>query len=162
MRVRPSVFSGTMRLLRRPSFFDRLSVVADCAVIPCPESCLFLAQVQERTHAPHPIGRLLTGLPVFAGVQTRTLLDLPSSQGTPVCSCHVLRPRSGLGTWPGAALRCCPRHYDDEDPDVMISFVAQSHGFGTGCLRFVPSLLMTMQNSLPVVANLFRVGLFTH
>jgi len=36
----------------------------------------------------------------------------------------------------------------------MISFVAQSHGFGTDCLRFVPSFLTSTQNSLPGVANL--------
>jgi hypothetical protein len=36
----------------------------------------------------------------------------------------------------------------------MINFGAQSHGFGTGCLRFVPSSLMTTQDSLPGVANL--------
>lgn len=48
--------------------------------------------------------------------------------------------------------RLQPHHY----------FEAQSHGFGTGCLRFVPPLLATTQNSLPGVANLFRVGLDTH
>ena len=37
-------------------------------------------------------------------------------------------------------------------------FGAQSHSFSTRCLRFVPSLLTTTQNSLPEVASFFRVG----
>ena len=37
-------------------------------------------------------------------------------------------------------------------------FEAQSHGFGTGCLRFVPPSRTTTQNSLPGVASFSRVG----
>jgi hypothetical protein len=56
------------------------------------------------------------------------------------------------------ALRCCPRHSNNEGSNVAVNFGAQSHGFGTGCLRFVPPFLTTTQDSLPVVANLSRVG----
>ena len=51
-------------------------------------------------------------------------------------------------------LRCCPRCPDDEGSSNSHYFEAQSHGFGTGCLRFVPPSRATTQNSLPGVANL--------
>jgi hypothetical protein len=54
---------------------------------------------------------------------------------------------------------CCPRVSDREGSSDDHYFEAQSHGFGTGCLRFVPPSLATTQNSLPGVANLSRVGL---
>ena len=78
----------------------------------------------------------------------------PKFPGNP----SVLLPCSQTPVGPrrlaSAALRCCPRYQDDEDPSDMISFGAQSHGFGTDCLRFVPSSLMTTQDLLPGVANL--------
>jgi len=52
------------------------------------------------------------------------------------------------------ALWCCPRLLNNEGSNEVINFGAQSHGFGTGCLRFVPPLLTTTQDSLPGVANL--------
>ena len=58
-----------------------------------------------------------------------------------------------------------PRHFGAAPPSDngeglshLKSFEAQSHSFSTRCLRFVPPSLATTQNSLPVVANLFRVG----
>jgi hypothetical protein len=45
---------------------------------------------------------------------------------------------------------------------VRYPFETQSHGFGIRYVRFVPPSRATTQDSLPVVANLFRVGLITH
>ncbi|MGA2477071.1 MAG: hypothetical protein ABSF73_10705, partial [Terriglobia bacterium] len=58
-----------------------------------------------------------------------------------------------------AALRCCPRELHGEGSSNKYPFETQSHGFGIGYLRFVPPSRATTQDSLPVVANLFRVGL---
>ncbi len=63
---------------------------------------------------------------------------------------------------PLTAFWCCPRWSDGEDSRDTIYFEAQSHGLSTGCLRFVPSSQTTTQNSLPEVANPYRVGLDTH
>ena len=61
-----------------------------------------------------------------------------------------------------AALRCCPRELHNEGSSNKYPFETQSHGFGIRCLRFVPPFRVTTQDSLPGVANLFRVGLATH
>ena len=65
-------------------------------------------------------------------------LDLPSSQGTPLCICPALRPR------PVPDARSL-RH-PDAAPDMgktealgdQVHYGAQSHGVCTRCLRFVP------------------------
>jgi hypothetical protein len=105
---------------------------------------------------------LITGasIPVFDPKDANGSPMFPG--GTPWCLCRTLRPRPDLGTLPLAALRCCPRRSDYEGSSDNHYFEAQSHGFSTGCLRFVPPLLATTQNSLPGVANLSRVGLDTH
>ena len=89
-------------------------------------------------------------LPVFI---PRTFSVLPCSQGTPLCSCPALRPRPDLGASLHGALML-PPPLEQRRLQRCVSFGAQSHGFGTGCLRFVPSLLTTTQDSLPGVANL--------
>ncbi len=61
-----------------------------------------------------------------------------------------------------AALWCCPRELHGEGSSNKYPFETQSHGFGIRYLRFVPPSQATTQDSLPVVANLFRVGLTTH
>ncbi len=97
-----------------------------------------------------------------------------------LCRCHPLpafRPEDVLGSpkFPGnpsVPLLCSQtpaeppclailRHFgvvpppdNGEDLSDLKSFEAQSHSFSTHCLRFVPSLLTTTQNSLPVVASL--------
>jgi hypothetical protein len=105
---------------------------------------------------------LFTGftLPVFGLKET---YGSPKFPGNP----SVSLPCSQTPTEPPrlafTALWCCPRRQNNEGLDDSISFEAQSHGFDTGCLRFMPPSLATTQNSLPVVANLFRVGFqFTH
>jgi hypothetical protein len=86
-------------------------------------------------------------------VTPRTRSVLPSSQGTPLCLCPVLRPRSDLHASPQRRLGTTPANLTTKAP-TNITFGAQSHGFSTGCLRFVPSSRTTTQNSLPGVASL--------
>jgi len=83
----------------------------------------------------------------FSQVPCKPLVHLPCSQ-TPAGP-----PRQAI-----AAFRCCPRTARRRRPRRLSTFEAQSHGFCTGCLRFVPSSRTTTQNSLPVVSQPFRVG----
>src|SRR5262245_58670514 len=53
-----------------------------------------------------------------------------------------------------------PAPHDGEGPSDRKDFGAPSHGFCTGCLRFVPPSRTTTQNSLPVVSQPFRVGFY--
>lgn len=50
---------------------------------------------------------------------------------------------------PLAALRFCPRGQDYEGSNIDHYFEAQSHGFSTRSIRFVPTSLPTTQCSLP-------------
>jgi len=71
---------------------------------------------------------------------------------------NVLLPCSTTPAGPlrlaSTALWYCPRLSNNEGSNDEVIFGALSHGFGTGCLRFVPPLLTTTQNSLPGVASL--------
>ena len=58
-----------------------------------------------------------------------------------------------------AAPQCCPSHADQKGLDNIAAFGALSHGLGTGCLRFVPPLLATTQNSLPGDGQSFPGGI---
>ena len=51
-----------------------------------------------------------------------------------------------------------PKQGNAEGLSYIMTFGAQSQSLSTRCLRFVPPLLATTQNSLPGVANLSRVG----
>jgi hypothetical protein len=101
--------------------------------------------------APAAPGRWSTGLasplPVLALEGSQS--DLSSSQGTLSCFCPALRPRPVLHALPLAALRFCPRCQDREGSNVEHYFEAQSHGFSTRSIRFVPASLPTTQCSLP-------------
>jgi len=92
-------------------------------------------------------GALSQGRLRFSQVPCKPLVHLPCSQ-TPAGP-----PRQAI-----AAFQCCPRTARRRRPQRFITFEAQSHGFCTGCLRFVPSSWTTTQNSLPVVSQPFRVG----
>jgi hypothetical protein len=96
------------------------------------------------------------------GSRGRSQSDLSSSQGTRSCLCPALRPRSDLRAKPVAALRCCPRGFDDEGSNVDLYFEAQSHGFSTRSIRFVPTSLPTTQCSLPVGGQPLPGGVLTH
>ncbi len=65
-------------------------------------------------------------------------VPLPCSQ-TPV----------GLSLQAIAECRCCPRLSDDEGSNGYHGIEAQSHGFGTCSIRFVPPSRVTTQCSLP-------------
>jgi hypothetical protein len=54
-----------------------------------------------------------------------------------------------------------PRLLNNEDHGDS-NFEAQSRGFGTRCLRFMPALPQTMQDSLPTADQPFRVGVITY
>ena len=100
--------TGTMKPLRRPNAFDWLLVGSELLVIPCPESCLFLAPVPGRTRARHQIGLLFTRLPIVPRCPDKDVGGLPMFPGNP----NVLLPCSstpaGLGRLAFTALRCCP------------------------------------------------------
>ena len=100
----------------------------------------------DRCH-PLPSGALSQGRLRFSQVPCEPLVHLPCSQ-TPAGP-----PRQAI-----AAFRCCPRTARRRRPRRLSTFEAQSHGFCTGCLRFVPSSRTTTQNSLPVVSQPFRMG----
>jgi hypothetical protein len=82
---------------------------------------------------------------------------------------HVHLP--GAQTPPGlprqtfTAFPYCPRYFEGEGSKNRIHFEAQCHGFCTYCLRFVPPLLTTTQDSLrdtALVVSLYRMGVVTH
>jgi hypothetical protein len=90
-------------------------------------------------------------LPVCCSKDTVGPPKFPRNPSVPLpCSSTPVGPPRLATT----ASRYCPRQSDNEGSNVMITFGAQSHGFSTGCLRFVPSSRTTTQNSLPGVANL--------
>jgi len=54
-----------------------------------------------------------------------------------------------------------PRYVHDEGSRIR-TFEAQSHGFGTGCLRFAGRVTPTpRQTCFRLLAKLFRTGLIT-
>jgi len=97
----------------------------------------------------------------FRCLASRTLTGLPCSQGTPR-ACAVLSDPGRTSAPRHNGTPVLPPPLGQRRLQPHLYFEAPSHGFGTGCLRFVPPLLTTTQNSLPGVANLFRVGLDTH
>ena len=88
--------------------------------------------------------------------------DLLRSWGTPIvllpCSPTPAGPAaSGLFRCPGTA----PTASTAEAP-ASIAFEAQSHGFGTGCLRFAGRVAPTPRKTrFRLLAKLFRAGLIT-
>ena len=127
-----------------------------CAAIPWVDfQCLLTVagksprrcQGVVRPVSPSLSGVLSQGRFRFSQVPCEPLVHLPCSQAP------AGPPRQAI-----AAFRFCPRKQDDEGPNDYSTFGAQSHGFCTGCLRFVPSSRTTTQNSLPVVSQPFRVG----
>jgi len=86
--------------------------------------------------------------PVFCPKDT---FGSPKFPANPSCICPALRLRPGLHARLMTAFRCGPRTGRSRRPQRSRTFEAQSHGFCTGCLRFVPPSQATTQNSLPVV-----------
>jgi hypothetical protein len=88
-------------------------------------------------------------------------LGSPKFPANPSCIRPALRPRLGLHARLLAAFRCCPRALRRQRPQKDITHAAQSHGFCTRCLRFVPPSRTTTQNSLPVASQALPGG-FSH
>ena len=104
-------------------------------------------------------GCCLTGLTLFLPVLCpKDAFGSPKFPANPSCICPVLRLRPGLHARLSRRFGVVPRTARRRRPQRLSSFEAQSHGFCTGCLRFVPSSRTTTQNSLPVVSQPFRVG----
>jgi hypothetical protein len=96
-------------------------------------------------------------LPVFC---PKDAFGSPKFPVNPSCIGPALRLRSGLHARLMTAFRYGPRTARRRRPQRFSTFEAQSHGFCTGCLRFVPPSRTTTQNSLPVVSQTFPDGLF--
>jgi hypothetical protein len=79
----------------------------------------------------------------------RSQSDLSSSQGTLSCLCPALRPRSDLHAKPLRRFDSAPAVLTTKAPTSDHYFEAQSHGFSTRSIRFVPTSLPTTQCSLP-------------
>ena len=106
--------------------------------------------------------------PSFGGSDRDTLgcpkdgIGSPKFPGNP--SVPLLCSQTPAEPWCLAftALRCCPHQDDKEGLSDQITFGALSQSFSTRCLRFVPPLRATTQNSLPGVANLSGWEFNTH
>ena len=100
-----------------------------------------------------------TGLPsAFPVFGPKDTFGSPKFPANPSCICPALRLRPGLHARLVSACRCCPRTEGRRRPRHGRTFEALSHGFCTGCLRFVPPSRVTTQNSLPGVSQPCRVG----
>ena len=102
---------------------------------------------------------LLTGVTHFRFSVPR---DLRRSQvpREPRCAFAVLSDsgRASVPSLHGTSV-LPPRQQNEEGLDNHGAFGALSHGLSTGCLRFVPPLLTTTQNSLPGDGQSFPGGI---
>ena len=91
-------------------------------------------------------------LPAFAPEDALGSPKFPGNPSVPLlCSTTPAEPRClAILRHLGAA----PPQDNGEGLSDDVAFEAQSHSFSTHCLRFVPSLLTTTQNSFPAVASL--------
>jgi hypothetical protein len=138
-------FTGTMKGLRLPASiphapFPSRGGTALCALVfrsrgcqtPRPRAWDLVTRIVPAGH----LERRSTGSPKFLGIPD---VHLPCSQ-TPAGSCPPSR-------YSGSMLPPRPRRR--RLLRLRLSFEALSHGFCTRCLRFVPPLLTTTQDSLP-------------
>src|SRR5208337_5691514 len=83
----------------------------------------------------------------------------PTFLGNPLCSCPALRPRQDRRIRPLRCAHAAPAMSTAKAP-TKIAFEAQSHGFGTGCLRFAGRVAPTPRKTrFRLLAKLFRTGL---
>ena len=150
-----------MRPLRRPNFFDRLSVVADCvSYLVLNPACSWLrcrrgfvpstrlGFVHEVAHFPRCPDKDVVGPPMFPDDPP---VRLPGSQ-TP----------AGPDTLPMPVLRCCPCYSDSTSSCVDCVSWLNSRAFALTVYASCRSSLAATQDSLLVVANLSRWDLLTH
>ncbi len=69
--------------------------------------------------------------------------DLPGSWRILVCLCPALRPRQDRPVRPYDEVGAAPVVTTTKAPTTLKAFEAQSHGFGTRCLRFVRHVAVT-------------------
>ena len=110
-----------------------------------------LATARNRTdgklHLIHRLSVETTGSPTFLG-NPACALALLSDPGRTHASGHAMRRRG-------------PRSVHHEGSRIR-TFEAQSHGFGTGCLRFAGRVAPTPRKTrFRLLAKLFRTGLIT-
>ncbi len=78
-----------------------------------------------------------------------------------LCSCPALRPRRNQRVWPWRCVGMAPAVSTAKAP-AFRTFEAQSHGFGTGCLRFAGRVAPTPRKTrFRLLARLSRTGLTT-
>jgi hypothetical protein len=151
------VSNGTMRRLRLPSCFSRCSVRH---IAPRYLGLILRLRSLGRENRRLNAWALLTGIALAPVFVLKDTFGSPKFPANPSCICPALRLRPGLHARLVTAFRYCPRAVGRRGPRRGITFEAQSHGFCTGCLRFVPPSRTTTQNSLPVVSQTFPGGLF--
>ena len=149
-------FHGTIRALRLP------------AARPAALRCLRLAVPREhslfRSRAAECCRRRAWSW--SPGISGRELLpwrrqDLPRSWGTPLCPCPALRPRQDRRVRPLRHAGAAPALTTTKAP-AFATFEAQSHGFGTGCLRFAGRVTPPPRKTrFRLLARLYRTGLAT-
>ena len=89
----------------------------------CPIPPLTLAiRSQPRQSHRGCAGTLFSRWHPFSGRLRRKSRALPCSQGTLMCLCPALRPRSRLHARPVAARRYCPPSHESEDPRPLCHF----------------------------------------
>jgi hypothetical protein len=94
----------------------------------CPIPPLTLAiRSQPRQSHRGCAGTLISRWRPFSGMLRRKSLALPCSQGTLMCLCPALRPRSRLHARPVAARRYCPPSHESEDPRPLCHFSGLYH-----------------------------------
>ncbi len=150
---------GTMKVLRLPT--DRPRTLREL----CPGYCL---QLPVRSIAAGPGNPTCNPGPCSAGVsisrpflgRTGRISQLP---GKPSCPYALAKyPGRAVGTRPFTVPPCCPRFLKRRGPRRCVTFGIDAQGLRARCLRFMPSLPMTMQDSLPAGGQPLRGGFRTH
>jgi hypothetical protein len=146
---------GYYDALRRPA---ALPAALRCLRLAVPHRSL-AASLPRATSGKHPrIGASFLAERPTSAFPLRVRQDRPRSWGTPLCLCPVLRPRWVRSNQACTVRRHGPRSVHDEGSRIR-SFGAQSHGFGTRCLRFaVMSYPMPTQDSLPAAGQALPGG----
>ncbi len=95
------------------------------------------------------------------GLLPRRRQDLLRSWGTLLCSCPALRPRQDRRVRPSQHVDTVPAMTTAKTP-TTVTFEAQSHSFGTGCLRFAGRVTPTPRKTrFRLPTRLYRTGLTT-
>jgi hypothetical protein len=152
---------GTMRLLRLPLLIPFLFVSFESRLLPFLHFfSLAPGQWSSSRCAWALVCRFRPLLRLLAGKKSDGSLKFP---GNPFRAFALLSDPGPIST-PGllAAFQCCPRFCDDEGSDLKHCFEAQSHGFSTRSIRFVPTSLPTTQCSLPAGGQPLPDGYLTH